>query len=1204
MGEAFKRLRENFNKFIDNLYSPGIKNLLRKTKISLLVLILLAILLPVGVFLIEQEQIFFPRAASELIQLGTGDCIKTTKDNKKIATCSVIPLKLINPFFSTSTSPAPSTNGSASVSPTPVPSSTTGGQNINVKSFSNNIQQALDSIKTSGGSVYLPEGVYTVEKKVNVYTNTTIFGDGMGKTIIKLADNVPVDSLMGNDSSAGQSNVVIRDLTLQGPDVPRLTECCHGLKFENITGGWIINVEVNDFGQDGIYLGYKIKSGTPQGVKNVRVTGCKINSNQRQQIGVTMANNVVIDNCTIDGTNKHGQQVYVGIDFEPDDTTTPVTNSYIISNNISNTNIGIALNGANGESHNASTVSNNKVCGNSVNAISTDIADSGQSNQINGGTCAIPDSLVAIPPAPAKPSAGSSLFAKLIGTVFAQNGDSDDEFGLNDTANTTTTTDSEDQFGLGETGNANPTSSSSGVLQYRLAESQAGLSSASYKQFALSPKPKNPLFAWIGNLFNNFPPKISAQTTSIPSGCKKITPVKRSVRYRNCSDSSSTCSDQTSLIERPSGQNENDVDPNYVFDGKTVASYPIKEVVWEFSDGWKNTTFKGPRLEDGDRVSTGKSKFENNSKSYEVTKTTALTGGALQVDYGSGIIAESTFSKQGTNYQGIAGQTYDFSKSYAFVPTDINSSTKCSTISSSGTSGSGTSNGTSGAGSTTGTGGTTGTTTTGTNGTTSTSTTNGPLPVSSGTPTFSIGKQSIDTTFTLANTEPGPKQIWVQFLHPDGSTRVDHITFDFADKVPHIDVLSCNLDIARENLNIRISGQDFGNDIGTITTVSPNKQIEVLGWNDKEITGILKKPDIPINEGQRFKVKIVRPDTFESPIAVCAVDKSLVSLGARLFCREPGKFDVKDVAVTLLYRDERSGSSKLSKVDEKVTIDSDGSIANLKTKLQTDKNYAISVKALSSLRRTGVFTAQEGTTEIQGSDDRPFILPIGDIAPKVSPDGQINALDRAELTRQWRVLGVGDTKLTGDFNQDGRVNSIDWACMSFDFGSSDDPLPVDIPQPASATLRIPGGTTDTSGFASGSPGPSSTPDSSTLAKISVGGKLFLDTNRNQIADNGESFITQGSGTIKFLQIPDSHITGEALTQEELSQSKTLGQTTNSLPGANYDLSVAVAKDSGSSFTVIATANSGQIEGFVDFKLGSPLVNSNREINIPLTSVVR
>lgn len=1231
MGTALKRLR-------DFLADKGL-NLDKKSFTSLLILLVILVSLPVGIYLIKQNLSFLPKAAGELIQLGEGGCIQINKDKKKVVDCPLVPLKLTNPFFNIDTvtaTPSASANTGSITPSASVQASPGVAQNVNVKSFNNNIQQALDSIKTSGGSVYLPAGTYTISQKVRVYSNTTLFGDGMGATIIKFAENVLVDDMMSNDSTSGQSNIVIRDLTLQGPDIPRINDKGHGLKLENLDKAYVINVEVNDFLMDGIYLGYKNKDGGPKGVANVRVTGCKVNRNQRQQIGLIMGSNVVIDGCSIDGTNKHGQQVYVGIDLEPDDASTPVSNSFIIGNTISNTNIGIALNGSAGESKSAATVHDNKVCGNNVNAISIPIADSGQNNQISSATCEIPASLANLPPAPAKPAAKrNSLWANLIKTVSAQ--DSNDVF-LN-----AEDSDSQDQFV--NDGTSNP---GSDKLLYRLAESQSGLNQAKWKEFALLPTKSSlavgnnrpfSLSGWITKIAGDLMHSVSAQEAT---NCAEPGPEDPSLTQSPISDEvgklgAKKCNEEKENIGggvnkqitvQTGGQNTQfnastiTNRQQSVFDQGFVIHFWWSDghETWDFKDKIgvlkKNTGFiKRNNIQ----KKTGDQQFNNGyvitvfaDKTIEYNK---FTGTGESIKY---LPAES-FSLFNANYNGgapneapaIAAQVFGQGNGQVIQSetTNIGNNNNNRGNSGNGSNGGNNNNG-GGGGAGAGAGGTN--TGTGTGGTNAGGTGATQGPVSSGTPTFSIGPQFINTTFQLTDTKPGTKQVWVQFLHPDGSTRVDNITFDLVDKTPQILGLACNLDISKENLKITIEGEHFGNAVGIIETTSPSKlKPEVLGWNDKQAIGFLKKPNIPINEGTRFKIKVIRPDGFESGEAVCAVDKSLVSLGARIFCREPGKFDAQNVTVTLLDSpNDPTAPNKVNKIEEKVTINADGEIANLKTKLQVDKNYAIAIKAPFSIRRTAVFTAQEGTTEILRPDGSPFILPIGDIAPPVSPDGRINTLDRAELIRQWRILGQGETKLTGDFNRDSRVNSIDWACMNYDFGEEDEPIPVSVPQAASGSLRIPGGeatitipfsSTSPSPNGSASPEPSPSKDTSNSAKIDLGGKLFLDTNRNQIADIGESFISQGAARVKLMQVPEDHVIGATLTAEELAESRILADVPNNLPGANYDISVFVDKDSGTKFSVLATANNGELTGTVDFALTAPLTDSNQVLNIPVTS---
>lgn len=169
-----------------------------------------------------------------------------------------------------------------------------------------------------------------------------------------------------------------------------------------------------------------------------------------------------------------------------------------------------------------------------------------------------------------------------------------------------------------------------------------------------------------------------------PTGCVKVSPQKRFVRYKNCSSASENCGDVTTLVEDTDRNGENDADPNLQIGGKTVATYPLKESVWEYERGWRLSETKGPRQSDGDRISVSKGRFDvpGGNKGYEETdsdptSSDGVTRDGFKVEYGSGVVVEFVFSKEGTNYQGLPGKTFDYSKSYAWVPSDPNSSVKC-----------------------------------------------------------------------------------------------------------------------------------------------------------------------------------------------------------------------------------------------------------------------------------------------------------------------------------------------------------------------------------------------------------------------------------------------------------------------------------------------------------------------------------------------
>ncbi len=834
----------------------------KKIRLNLILITLLVLLLPIGILLVRQAQVYFSRAEAKFIEIAEGNCV-TVRKGVKVLTCADVPLKLINPSLKPSSTPTPTPTGSGSASPTPSGGSTTptpsGGsvgppRIISVAQFQNNIQAALDSIKSSGGAVYLPAGTYTVPEKVRVYSNITLFGDGMDRTIIEMAPGVK-DDLVANDSTKGQENIVIRDLTLKGPGMGNYNSgnCCngvpYGLKLENLNKSFVINVAVDNFPSHGIYIGYKIKSGQPQGVRNTRITGCRANNNGAVGIYLVDTDNVVVDNCIVQ--NNGSIQPIDGITAGPDNGNI-VRNSKILSNNVTNNKgNGIGLASCQ-ETHKDAPVYDNAVCNNDADP--NDFAalrqhkcnagvrgnifignqDGGEFDNLGNGeiktqpasACDIPSTMT-LPPAPQKPSASIaapflSWINKLLPnlSVFAQDCVPGNPFHPCTTPTPTPTPTPASTASPTPAGSPSPTSEptedpqtpsappSPGVYAYRLSESEADLEKAEWKPFGLNP----------------------------------------------------------------------------------------------------------------------------NSNSATDSAKIAVTN------------------------------------------------------------------------------------------------------------------------FKLSDETPGAKQIWAEFRDLTGKTIKDHITFSLAEKDPEITSLNCTYDLARQNVKIAVSGKRFGQIQGNVVAgtnltandaKTTNSGNDILNWSPEEMTFLFKSGNSILESGQSLKVGLIREDDARSTLEYCLVDQSSISLGARVFCREPGKFDLDNVKVSIFYNpDDSKSNQKLSKVDETVTISKDGFVQGLKTKLQSGKNYAISIQAPNSLRRNADFTASDGTTIINSEDGGSFILPIGDIAPVTGLDGQINSLDRSEIARQWRILGENAKKTTGDFNRDGKVNSIDWACMRYDFNSEDDPLPT------------------------------------------------------------------------------------------------------------------------------------------------------------------
>ncbi len=225
---------------------------------------------------------------------------------------------------------------------------------VNARDFPT-IQAAIDSVKDTGGTVYAPAGVWVVPAKVRLYSYVTLFGDGMEKTVIRLADGV-VDHLMSNNSvSTTSTNIGIWNLSLSGSGVGT-SSCCFGLRLINVLNSTVVNVASDGFSKDGFYLGYYQQ----KGVYNTRLSGCRATNNGRNGIALTGGTGNIIDNCRVDNNNR--VERVAGIDLEPD-VGQNVSDNKVVGNGASGQNVGIQLLAFD---RSQVTLANNAVCTNTA----------------------------------------------------------------------------------------------------------------------------------------------------------------------------------------------------------------------------------------------------------------------------------------------------------------------------------------------------------------------------------------------------------------------------------------------------------------------------------------------------------------------------------------------------------------------------------------------------------------------------------------------------------------------------------------------------------------------------------------------------------------------------------------------------------------------------------------------------------------------
>lgn len=270
--------------------------------------------------------------------------------------------------------------------------------------------------------------------------------------------------------------------------------------------------------------------------------------------------------------------------------------------------------------------------------------------------------------------------------------------------------------------------------------------------------------------------------------------------------------------------------------------------------------------------------------------------------------------------------------------------------------------------------------------------------------------------YTLKDQTPGQHFIWVEFIASSGETKRETAPITVLGPDPVI--TGCDLSFDGSKVTFNITGTNLGSTAGTIKSDTNN--LIVKTWKDTAISATWDNPPA----GETFPLNLTRSDN-QTTTGQCS-SISQLALGAKIFCRAPQQHTQDSVNLSVAEATEGARVTK-----QVVSIDKNGVVQGLSTKLESGKTYKLSLEAPKSLRVTTEFVAQEGTTNVPN-----FILPTGDIFPLDGGDGTINSLDKSELNREWIIASAAQNR-PGDFNLDTRVNSIDWACMRYDFGESD-----------------------------------------------------------------------------------------------------------------------------------------------------------------------
>lgn len=324
--------------------------------------------------------------------------------------------------------------------------------------------------------------------------------------------------------------------------------------------------------------------------------------------------------------------------------------------------------------------------------------------------------------------------------------------------------------------------------------------------------------------------------------------------------------------------------------------------------------------------------------------------------------------------------------------------------------------------------------------------------------------------YEIYDKTPGQKTIFVVFVSTDGQKKIEKILINY---LPNPSVsgdnsgITCNF--VGEGMEAIIYGTNFYDRSSGSAVKINNQAAEIIEWvKDVPPPGTLPSPlpsgssqasSSPASSGAvspspsatiigtgpapklwRVKARVNRSSKDPVPVELitanntrvvgsCQVGVTTLDFSMQSKCG-PMLTTLKENIDVTIY-DAAAGARPISK--SKIKVDNQGKPLDFNPPtLQKDKDYVIVVKAPKAPARAIKFKTGEGTTVLDKID-----LPVGDIAPATSPDGKINSLDKGELNRQWNLSSSTVIK-SGDFNEDGAVNSLDWSCMRENFNKEDE----------------------------------------------------------------------------------------------------------------------------------------------------------------------
>jgi parallel beta-helix repeat protein len=193
------------------------------------------------------------------------------------------------------------------------------------------INNAINNLPASGGSIYLREGTYILSNSIAISkSNVTLVGAG-ASTVLKIKDSKNAD--MNVIDASGMVNLLIQNLRIDGNSANQSTGWMYGIYFTGVDSSKIIDCWIENLNYLSIFLYSSSNNNTLTGntvtgnndgielesSSNITVTGNTVTGNGR--LGIMLdyesSNNTVVGN-TVVGNSQYSDNHYDGININYD----------------------------------------------------------------------------------------------------------------------------------------------------------------------------------------------------------------------------------------------------------------------------------------------------------------------------------------------------------------------------------------------------------------------------------------------------------------------------------------------------------------------------------------------------------------------------------------------------------------------------------------------------------------------------------------------------------------------------------------------------------------------------------------------------------------------------------------------------------------------------------------------------------------------